>query len=165
MRDTTGSAAAPAARCKNVRRGSFISIPPSLVCLFDHLVSAGNEQRWQVKAERAGSFEVDREVELGWQLDRQVGSLSALQNSVRVSGGAPEQVGQARAIRNEAAGRHVLLGLEHTCDPVLRQKIDDPADVQLVQRIVAHQKHLGALPQHYAERGVEVGGAAEFDTD
>src|SRR5262249_51929592 len=31
MHDTAGSAAAPAARCRNCRRGSFISILPSLV--------------------------------------------------------------------------------------------------------------------------------------
>src|SRR6516164_1686766 len=37
-RDKAGSAAAPAARRKNFRRGSFISNPPSLAVLFDHLV-------------------------------------------------------------------------------------------------------------------------------
>src|SRR5262249_22078448 len=40
-RDRAGSAAAPAARCKNLRRGSLISILPSLVSLFDYLVGAG----------------------------------------------------------------------------------------------------------------------------
>src|SRR5262249_15128247 len=37
------------------------------------------------------------------------------------------------------------------------------ADVQLVERIVAHDKHLGALSQHDGDRRVEVGGAAELD--
>src|SRR5262249_18525994 len=41
MRDTAGSAAAPAARCKNVRRGSFISNPPSATSSFGHFVGAG----------------------------------------------------------------------------------------------------------------------------
>src|SRR5262249_7521682 len=31
MRDTAGSAAAPAARCKNLRRGSFIFEPPHII--------------------------------------------------------------------------------------------------------------------------------------
>src|SRR5262245_17958100 len=43
MRDTAGSAAAPAARCRKFRRGSFILNPPSLAVLFDHLVG-GDEQ-------------------------------------------------------------------------------------------------------------------------
>src|SRR6516165_3417362 len=38
MRETAGSAAAPAARCRNFRRGSFIFEPP--FTSFDHLVSA-----------------------------------------------------------------------------------------------------------------------------
>src|SRR5215831_6001944 len=40
MRDTAGSAAAPAARCKNARRGSFKN-PPSATSSFGHSVGAG----------------------------------------------------------------------------------------------------------------------------
>ncbi len=36
----------------------------------------------------------------------QVGAI--LQDSMQVSGGSPEQVGQARAVGHEAAGRHVF---------------------------------------------------------
>src|SRR5262245_66465232 len=41
MRHVAGSAAAPAARCKKWRRGSFISNPPSATSSFGHFVSAG----------------------------------------------------------------------------------------------------------------------------
>jgi hypothetical protein len=51
--------------------------PAYLAHSFDHLVGAGDEQRRQVEAERAGSLEVDRQIEFGWQLDRQVGRLGA----------------------------------------------------------------------------------------
>src|SRR5262245_37431764 len=45
MRDTAGSAAAPANRWRTcLRWGSFISIPPSLVSLFDHLVGARQQR-------------------------------------------------------------------------------------------------------------------------
>jgi hypothetical protein len=38
MLDTAGSAAAPAARCRKFRRGSFIFEPPSRFTSLDHLV-------------------------------------------------------------------------------------------------------------------------------
>jgi hypothetical protein len=41
--DIAGSAAAPAAKCRNCRRGSFILNPPSLAVLFDHLVGAAEQ--------------------------------------------------------------------------------------------------------------------------
>jgi len=48
---------------------------------------------------------------------------------------------------------------------VLRQESDDPVDVKLVQRIVAHQQRVGALTQHGGEGVIEVGGAAHLDAD
>ena len=38
---------------------------------FDHLVSAGDEHRRHLKAERLGGLEVDHQVKLGRLLDRQ----------------------------------------------------------------------------------------------
>src|SRR3954452_15685800 len=60
MRDTGGNAAAPAARCRNVRRGSFIMVPTHPLCRGDpmgmrarsrlrlsySLVEAGNVACW-----------------------------------------------------------------------------------------------------------------------
>ena len=52
--DTDGSAAAPAARCKNcLRWGSFILNLPLPFTSFDHLVGEGEERGRHVEAERA----------------------------------------------------------------------------------------------------------------
>ena len=48
---------------------------------------------------------------------------------------------------------------------MLRQESDDPVDVKLVQRIVAHQQRVGALTQHGGEGVIGVGGAAHLDAD
>src|SRR5262245_54370098 len=45
MRETAGSAAAPAARCRKFRRGSFIFEPPSTS--FDQLVGTTGERQWR----------------------------------------------------------------------------------------------------------------------
>src|SRR6476620_3594181 len=43
--------------------------------LFDHLVGAGEERRWNGEAEGLGGLEVDRQLEFGWLLHWQIGRL------------------------------------------------------------------------------------------
>ena len=46
--------------------------------LFDHLVGAGEERRWNGEAEGLGGLEVDRQLEFGWLLHWQIGRLGIL---------------------------------------------------------------------------------------
>jgi hypothetical protein len=80
-----------------------------------------------LETERFGGPQVDGEIELCRQLHRQVGGVGALQDVVHVAGGTPQQVGHARAISHQSAGRDVLLRVEHARQPVLRQEGDDPS--------------------------------------
>jgi hypothetical protein len=52
--------------------------------LFDHLVSAGEEHRRHVDAERLRGFEVDHKFELGRLLHRQVGRFGALKDAIDI---------------------------------------------------------------------------------
>jgi hypothetical protein len=70
MRETAGSAAAPAVRCRNCRRGSFISIPASPIPLFDHLVGAAEQWKRHCDAERFGGPEVKEHLNFRALLDR-----------------------------------------------------------------------------------------------
>src|SRR5215472_12030721 len=101
MRETAGSAAAPAARCKNLRRGSFILNPP--FTSFDHLVSAGEQRRRHFQAERLCSRQIDDEIEFGRLLDRKVGWLRPTQNLVDKVASTPEQIWEVWSIGHQAA--------------------------------------------------------------
>src|SRR5262245_38715733 len=109
MRDAAGSAAAPAARCRNcLRWGSFISIPPSLVSLFDHLVGAGEQRRRDGQADRRSRCQVNDEFNLGRKLYRQIGRLRTFQNLIHEVGGAAKVLAQIDAITDQTAILSVL---------------------------------------------------------
>ena len=48
--------------------------------LFDYLVSLGEQQNWDLKAERVSGLEIDHQVYLGALLDWEVSRLGALEN-------------------------------------------------------------------------------------
>src|SRR5215472_11725163 len=80
----TGSAAAPAARCRKFRRGSFIFEPPSLVSLFDHLI--GTQQKWRRdrQAKRPCGFQIDCQLVSSRQLYREFTWICSTQDAVNV---------------------------------------------------------------------------------
>src|SRR5262245_61468996 len=83
MRETAGSAAAPAARCRKFRRGSFI-LSPSCFTSLDHLVGGDLQREWHLYAQRLCGFQIDDQFELGWLQDRQLCRPLALKDRARV---------------------------------------------------------------------------------
>src|SRR5215831_1907312 len=83
MLDTARSAAAPAARCRNCRRGSFILEPP--FTSLDHLVGESKEFIRHSEAEHPGGLGVDNELELCRLQHRQIRGFGALEDTARVN--------------------------------------------------------------------------------
>src|SRR5215472_4406254 len=73
-------------------------------CSFDHLVGAGDQRWWQVEAERLGCLEIDRQLDPGRELDRQISGLGALENPVDIAGPTPIALSLVDAVGCKQAG-------------------------------------------------------------
>src|SRR5215471_286195 len=71
-------------------------------CSFDDLVGAREQRRRHVDTERLGGRDVDRQVELGGQFDRQVARLFTFENPTHIDAGAPVSIFLTRSVAHEA---------------------------------------------------------------
>src|SRR5262245_43057080 len=83
-RETAGSAAAPAARCRNCRRGSFTLNPPSPFTSFDHLVGESEQFVRYGEAEHPGRLVIDDQFELARLHNRQVCGVGAFEDAAGI---------------------------------------------------------------------------------
>src|SRR5262249_50411933 len=103
MHGTTGSAAAPAARCKNcLRVGSFIFKPP--FTSFDHLVGAAGQGQRDGDAERLGGLEVEDQLDFGGLHHREVSRLLPFENAPGVETGQTVRLRNAASVAHQTAG-------------------------------------------------------------
>jgi hypothetical protein len=86
--------------------GGVRTVKPT-VFLFDYLVGAGEQRRQHAKAERLCGLEVDYQLELGWQHDRQVCRLGPGENAARVGSSLTIGREDARTVADEPACLHV----------------------------------------------------------
>src|SRR5215813_5274688 len=104
IRDTDGSAAAPAARWRKFRRGSFILNPPFRFTSLDHLVGAAGQRQRDGDAERPGGLEIDDQLDFRGLHDREVSRLLAFENAPGVDACLPMRLHKTARVTHQAAG-------------------------------------------------------------
>src|SRR3954471_24034006 len=98
MRDTAGSAAAPAARRRKVLRGSFIVANPSSTASLDHRVGSREQRGRHLKAERLGGAQVDHRFVLCRMLHRKITRVRSAQNAIDIGSRTAKNIREARSI-------------------------------------------------------------------
>src|SRR5262245_28789795 len=83
----------------DVRYGPIADIVPSV----DQLVGTGKQGRRDLEAERLGRLQIDHQFELRGLLDRKVGRLCTLEDSLSIRSSPTIQINVIRAIRNQCA--------------------------------------------------------------
>src|SRR6516162_1417285 len=101
MLDTAGSAAAPAARCRKFRRGSFILNLPSRHSISS---SARGQRRRNLQPDRLGGLEIDDELEFRRHLHRKVSRLFAAKDAIDVLCRLAQSVLEVVTVADEPAG-------------------------------------------------------------
>src|SRR5262245_18002672 len=72
--------------------------------LFDHFVGAGEKRQWDFEAERLGGLEVDCQLELCRQYNRQIARLLTLEDAAGINASLPVCTVDAWRIAHQTAG-------------------------------------------------------------
>ena len=75
----------------------------------DHLIGRGEQIGWHSEAQRLCGLEIDCQVVLGRELDRQVAGLGATQDAIHIAGRLAMQSCQVGPVRHEAAADRIRL--------------------------------------------------------
>ena len=93
--------------------------------LLDHLIGAGEHRGWYGKIKRPGRLEIDREIELGRLLDRQIGRLLALEDFAHIFAHSPVNGRKVGAIADETTRRGKSAGKIDRGNLALRRLRDE----------------------------------------
>src|SRR5271166_659736 len=97
--------------------------------LFDHFVGTGKQRQRHGEAERLGGLEIDGKLELGRQLDRQVGGSGALEDAIDIGWYSPIEIYGVGSVGNQATGSDLDPVVENGGHAVARRERDDLIEI------------------------------------
>src|SRR5262245_15354921 len=136
------------------------------VGLFDHLVGAGEQRRWNFEPERSRGHEIDDEFELGGLHDRQVGRLGAFEDLTGIDADLTPHDRNIGSIAHQPAGFDLLASAVGRGNPLARRKrrkLDAPTDEERVGR---DEQRIGSVAREGGECCLDLAaGAGVEDLD
>src|SRR6266852_7913367 len=94
-------------------------------CSFYRLVGADQHQRGHRKAERFRRFEIEDELEVRGQMNRQIGRLGAFQDAACIDADLMVSPGELSAIAHQAAGLDIFAPWIHRGERMARRQRDE----------------------------------------
>ena len=115
------------------------------------------------EAERIRGLTIDDEFELGRLLDREIGRFGALEDLVHVGGGAPKEVGKARAVGHQAPVVRELAKAIHGREAAAGSQGRDPGSMRKSEGVIEGDEGLSVAPRGSSKRRLEVLGSAHVE--
>src|SRR5262245_13341101 len=119
--------------------------------LFDDLVRARQERRWDGEAEGPGRLHIYHQLKLRGLLDWQLGGFGTLQDAVSIFSPPTKELCEVRAVREKAAAPRLLGILEHHRKLSSAGEVDHLPHVNLEDEIAAHDHGVWPLPLYRLE--------------
>src|SRR5262249_47883601 len=123
-------------RCEQSQQNRF---------LFDHLVGAGEQRRRHFERQRPGSAEINHQLELRWQVNRQVARFFALENATCIDAWDPIGLVGIRSIAHQPPDRGKFTAEVEGSHPMPCRKHDDLRRTIEKNRIDSNRKGIDAL--------------------
>src|SRR5215813_12146380 len=130
---------------------------------FDHLVGAGQQRRRHFERQRPGSAEINHQLELRWQLNRQVARFFALENATCIDAYDPIGLVGIRSIAHQPPDGGKFTAEVEGSHPMPCRKHDDLRRTIEKKRIDSNGKGIDALLPEGCERRIDLGNGTRVE--
>ncbi len=124
--------------------------------LFDHIISLSEQRGRHGEAERIRGLAIDDEFELRRLLDREISRFGALKNLVHVRSGAPEEVGETRAVGHQTPIVREFAKAIHGREAAAGSQGHNPGPIRNSEGVIQGDEGLSVAPRSRSKRCFEV---------
>src|SRR6516165_1542091 len=150
---------------QKISAGKFHFEPPSPFTSLDHLVGQCQQLVGNFEAKRLRGLEVDHELELCRQHNRQITRLLAFEDASGVNAGLTVCIGNAGRVAHQAAGRDRFAPVIDRGSPVSGRQRDNSFPLGVHERAGAHVQRASPALDERCKGGLDFAAAADIEDD